>query len=138
MATTYADISAPALPVGRSVWIGRGLSGLAVLALGADALAKLIAPQLMIANTPPLGLPATVDFYRMLGTVLIVSVALYVWPRTAALGAVLITGYLGGAVAINLRAEMPLVSNTLFGIYIGVLMWGGLWLRDARVRALLS
>ena len=137
--TTIAERSPTApRPADRPLWAGRIITGLAALALGADALAKLAVPELMIANTPPLGLPATVEFYRLLGAILATSVALYLWPRTAAIGAVLITAFLGGAVAINLRAGMPLFSNTLFGVYLGVLVWAGLWLQDARIRALLS
>ncbi len=103
-----------------------------------DEGAKLVVPSLMIANSPPLGLPADPDFYRLIGGILAVCIALYALPRTAYLGAVLLTGFLGGAVAVNVRAEMPLFSNTLFGVYVGLLVWGGLWLRDPRVRALLS
>ena len=62
----------------------------------------------------------------------------YVIPRTSVLGAVLWTGYLGGAVAIHVRAGSPLFSHTLFPIYVAAFLWGGLWLRDRRVRALLS
>ncbi len=121
----------------RTVWAGRALSGLAVLFLAVDAGGKLIAPDLMIAHSPPLGLPADPGLYRMIGAILAVCTALYALPRTALLGAVLLTGFLGGAVAMNVRAEMPLVTNTLFGIYLGAMVWGGLLLRDPRVRALL-
>ncbi|MGH6613935.1 DoxX family protein [Sphingomonas sp.] len=121
----------------KTLWIGRVLSGLAILALGADAVFKLATPQLMIDNSPPLGLAPAPGLYRTIGAILLISVALYAWPRTAFLGALLITAFLGGAVAVNLRADMPLFSNTLFGIYIGLVAWAGLWLRDLRVRALL-
>jgi hypothetical protein len=67
----------------------------------------------------------------------LVGTLLYAIPRTAALGAVLLTGVLGGAVATHLRIDNPLLSHTLFPLYVGSLMWGGLWLRNARVRALL-
>ncbi len=127
----------PALTASRAVWAGRALSGLAILFLAVDAGGKLIAPDVMIAHSPPLGLPADSGLYRMIGTILAVCTVLYAWPRTALLGAVLLTGFLGGAVAMNVRAEMPLVTNTLFGIYVGAMVWGGLWLRDPRVRALL-
>jgi len=73
----------------------------------------------------------------MIGAILAVCTALYAWPRTALLGAVLLTSFLGGAVAVNVRAEMPLATNTLFGIYLGAMVWAGLWLRDPRVCALL-
>jgi DoxX-like family len=116
--------------------LGLGLSGLTVALLAADAAGKLLVPDLMIANTPPLGLPADPGFYRMLGAILAIAAALYAFPRTALLGAVLLTGYLGGAVAIHLRVGDPLFSATLFGVYLGVMAWGGLWLRDPRLRAL--
>lgn len=121
---------------GRAVWAGRILSGLAILFLGVDAAGKLFAPELMIANTPPLGLPTEPGFYQALGAVLAGCVALYAWPRTAPLGAVLLTGYLGGAVAIHARVGDPLLTHTLFGVYLGAIAWAGLWLRDPRVRAL--
>jgi len=117
--------------------LGLGLSGLTVALLAADAAGKLLVPDLMIANTPPLGLPADPDFYRLLGAILAIGVALYALPRTALLGAVVLTGYLGGAVAIHLRVGDPLFSATLFGFYLGIMAWCGLWLRDPRVRVLL-
>lgn len=121
----------------RGVITGRILSGLAALFLAADALGKLAVPEMMIANSPPLGLPADPTLYRLLGAILLVSTAIYAWPRTAFPGAVLLTGYLGGAVAVNLRAGMPPFSHILFGVYLGLAVWGGLWLRDARLRALI-
>jgi hypothetical protein len=121
----------------RALWAGRVLSGLTILFFAMDAGGKLIAPATMIAYSPPLGIPADIGFYRLLGGILLVCTLLYAWPRTAILGAVLATAYLGGAVASNLRVGMPLFSNTLFGVYLGVMLWGGLWLRDARLRALL-
>lgn len=133
------DLADPAAhaPASRSVWAGRILSGLAVAALGLDATMKLAVPQLMIDNSPPLGLPADTGFYRMIGAILLAALALHVWPRTAILGAVLITGFLGGAVAVNAVAGMPLFGNTLFGVYVGIVVWAGLWLRDPRARALI-
>lgn len=131
----------PALSANRTsgaVWAGRALSGLAFLFLAVDAGGKLIAPAAMIAHSPPLGLPADPALYRMIGGILAICTALYAWPRTALLGAILLTGFLGGAVAVNVRAEMPLLTNTLFGIYLGAIVWGGLSLRDPRVRVLLS
>lgn len=121
-----------------ALWSGRVLSGLAILALAMDAGGKLLVPSLMIATSPPLGLSADPNFHRVIGGILAICVALYALPRTACLGAVLLTGFLGGAVAINVRAEMPLFSNTLFGVYLGILVWGGLWLREPRLRALFS
>ena len=117
--------------------LGLGLSGLTVALLGADAAGKLLVPDLMIANTPPLGLPADPGFYRLLGAILAVGVALYALPRTALFGAILLTGYLGGAIAIHLRVGDSLFSATLFGVYLGIVAWFGLWLRDPRLRTLL-
>ena len=116
--------------------IGLGLSGLTVAFLAADAAGKLLAPELMIANSPPLGLPADPAFYRLLGGILAICTALYALPRTAVLGAVLLTGYLGGAVATHLRVGSPLLGFTLFGVYLGTVTWAGLWLREPRLRAL--
>jgi DoxX-like family len=124
-------------PSSREIWAGRILSGLAILAMSMDAAGKLLVPEVMIANSPPLGLPADPAFHRMLGVILTICIALYAWPRTAVLGAILLTGYLGGAVSAHLRVGSPLASFTLVGVYIGVVVWAGLWLRDPRVRALL-
>ena len=76
-------------------------------------------------------------FWYGIGVVLLAITALYAWPRTAVLGAVLLTGYLGGAVATHLRVGDPLFSHILFGVCLGIALWGGLWLSDGRVRALL-
>lgn len=119
-----------------ALWAGRIVSGLAILALSMDAAGKLFVPELMIASSPPLGLPADPAFYRLLGVILATCTALYAWPRTSVLGAILLTGYLGGAVSADLRVGSPLASFTLVGVYIGVVVWVGLWLRDPRVRAL--
>lgn len=120
-----------------AIWTGRAMSGLVILFCAMDAGGKLFAPAMMIANSPPLGLPETTAFMRLLGVLLAISAALYAWTRTSVLGAILLTAYLGGAVATHLRVGSPLVTHTLFGVYLGLLVWGGLWLRDARVRALL-
>jgi DoxX-like family len=71
----------------------------------------------------------------LIGIMELVFVALFVFPRTSLVGAVLMTGLLGGAIASHLRADSPLFSHTLFGVYLGVLMWTSLWLRDPRLRA---
>ncbi len=118
--------------------LGSVLSGLVILCLGLDAGAKLIVPAMMAAYTPPqLRIPAEPAFYRMLGAILATCAVLYSVPRTAVLGAVLLTAYLGGAVATHLIAGSPLFSNTLFGVYLGLALWGGLGLREPRIRLLL-
>ncbi|MBQ1500628.1 MAG: DoxX family protein [Sphingomonas sp.] len=121
----------------RDLAIGWALSGLVILFLAMDAGGKLIAPAAMIAYSPPLGIPPDVGLYRELGLILALGTILYAVPRTAVLGAILLTGYLGGAVAMHFRVGSPLFSHTLFGVYLGVIAWGGLWFRDPRVRALI-
>lgn len=138
MASEHARVEAGLPAASRSIWAGRIISGLVIAMLGLDAVVKLAAPQLMIDHSPPLGLANDVGLYRMLGVILLAAIVLHVVPRTAFLGAILITAFLGGAIAINLRADMPLISNTLFGFYLGALFWIGFWLRDMRIRALLS
>ena len=133
-----ATLEAPkGRPAAIGLWTGRAMSGLAILFFAMDAGGKLIAPALMIANSPPLGLPESIAFMQLLGGILAICTLLYAWPRTGVLGAVLLTAYLGGAVATHLRVGSPLLSHTMFGVYLDLLVWGGLWFRDARVRALL-
>ncbi len=119
------------------VWTGRALSGLVVLFLLFDGAIKLVPLQVVIDTVIPLGWPADPVTWRALGVVLIASALLYAYPRTAFLGAILITAYLGGAVATHVRVGSPLFSHILFGVYVGIALWAGLWLRDPRIRALL-
>jgi len=126
-----------AVPKGQLI-AGRILSGLVILFLLFDAGTKLAAPQVAIKYSPPgLGWPLDVPTMTMLGILLLVPTLLYIWPRTAILGAILVTGYLGGAIATHVRIGSPLFSHSLFGVYLGVMLWGGLWLRDPVVRALI-
>ena len=115
-------------------WILTGLAGAFLLM---DAGMKLAVLQPVIDTTAQLGWPADAGTIRMLGIVLLISTGLYLYPRTALLGAILLTGYLGGAVATHVRIGSPLFSHVLFGVYIALFVWGGLYLRDARLRALL-
>jgi hypothetical protein len=119
----------------RSARIGRGISTLAVLFLIFDSSGKLFEVQPVIDETVRLGYSPEMVF--TLGMVLLASVVTYVVPRTSLLGAVLLTGYLGGAVATHVRMESPLFTHVLFPVYVGALVWGGLLLRDARLRSLL-
>jgi hypothetical protein len=121
----------------KSVWVGRILSGLAIAFFIMDGVMKLIAPQVVIDATSQIGWPADARTLAVLGTTLLVCTALYTFPRTAVLGAILLTGYLGGAVASHARLGDPLLTHDLFGVYLGLFVWGGLWFRDARVRALI-
>ncbi|PWK68515.1 DoxX family protein [Aminobacter sp. AP02] len=122
-------ISSPVL------WTGRVLSGALIAFLVFDAVIKLVPLQVVIDTTAALGFPP--ELARTLGVLTLICTALYAWPRTAILGAILLTGYLGGAIAIHLRISNPLFSHTLFGVYLGLMAWGGLYLRDERLRALI-
>ena len=133
MATIAQD---PATSVPASVWAGRVLSGLAAAFLLMDAGMKIALPAVAAANSPDIGWALDAATLRMLGTLLLIPTLLYVWPRTALLGAILITGYLGGAIATHLRIGSPLLSHTLFGVYLALFAWGGLWLRSPALRAL--
>lgn len=118
---------------------GRVLSGLVILFLLFDAGLKLVSPETAIKYSPPgLGWPLEVGTMHMLGLLLLIPTLLYIWPRTAVLGAILITGYLGGAIATHLRIDSPLFSHTLFGVYLGVMLWAGLWLRSPALRLLVT
>jgi uncharacterized membrane protein YphA (DoxX/SURF4 family) len=120
-----------------ALWTGRVLSGIAVLFLLFDGAIKLVPIQPVTDSLRELGYPATDSFARFLGVVTLLCTALYAWPRTALLGAVLLTGIMGGAIASHLRLGDPLFSHTLFGVYLGLLFWVGLWLRDERVRRIM-
>ncbi len=120
----------------RSLWAGRILSGIAVLFLTFDSIVKLLVLQPAIDANAQLGYPTSVIF--PLGVLEAVLLVIYLIPRTSVLGAILWTGYLGGAIATHVRLMNPLFTHILFPIYVAALLWGGLWLRDARVRALLK
>jgi len=120
----------------KAVVTGRVLSGIAVLFLAFDAVMKIVMAPQAVEGTTQLGYPAHVLF--SLGLLQILCLAVYLIPRTAILGAVLWTGYLGGAIATHVRVGSPLFTHTLFPIYVAALLWGGLWLRDRRVHALIS
>lgn len=116
------------------VWTGRALSGVfALFILGASVLPKLSGMPIAEETMSQLGWPS--GYVMMIGLMELTFLILYLIPRTSLLGAVLFTGLLGGAMATQLRAEMPLSSHVLFSIYLGLFMWGGLWLRDAALRA---
>ncbi len=122
------------LSTGR-LWTGRLMSTLAVLFLLMDGVMKLVKPAFVVQATVQLGYPESVIIG--LGIVLLACTILYVIPNTTVLGAILLTGYLGGAVATHVRIGSPLLSHTLFPVYVAVLVWAGLLLRDPRLRALI-
>ncbi len=121
----------------KGVWAGRIMSALVILFLAFDVAFKFVkpAPPPVVEAMAHLGWSPSLT--PVLGILLLVSTALYVIPITSVLGAILLTGYLGGAVATHLRVGDPLFSHVLFPTYLGVLLWGGLYLREPCLRALL-
>jgi hypothetical protein len=120
-----------------ATWIGYGLSGLVIAFMLFDGSIKLVPLDVVITATAELGYPASAELARGLGILGLLCTALYAYPRTSVLGAILLTGYLGGAVATHLRVGSPVFSHTLFGVYLGIMLWGGLYLRDDHLRALI-
>lgn len=131
---TVASLDSPAPPERRaSLWAGYALTGLFVAFMVFDLTIKLMRLPIVAETLVQLGWPSTAGF--ALGVLEAVLLVLYVVPQTAVLGAVLITGLLGGAVATHARLGDPLFSHVLFGVYLGLFAWGGLWLREPRLRA---
>lgn len=118
-----------------SQWIGRALSAIVVLVLLADGATSLLAPHKLAAQMQETGFPMTMA--APLGIICLVSALLYAFPKTAALGAILVTGFLGGAVCAHFRLGEIGSPPQLVSLLLGVMTWGGLYLRDLRVRALL-
>jgi hypothetical protein len=129
------DITATAPTSSGMKWTGWGLTGFSLLFLAMDAGMKLAGAAPSIETTEALGYSGSVVF--PLGLVLAACTILYAIPRTAVLGAVLLTAYLGGAVATHVRIGSPLFTHVLFGVYVGLFVWGGLWLRSPKLRALM-
>lgn len=120
-----------------ALWIGRILSGLVIAFLLLDGAIKLIPIAPVTETLQQLGFTVTDDLARGIGALTLLCAVLYAIPRTSLLGAVLLTGLLGGAMATHLRAGSPLFTHLLFGFYVGLAAWGGLWLRDRTLRILL-
>jgi hypothetical protein len=121
---------------GKMWWTGFSMSALVVAFLLMDSGMKIAAVQPVLKAGAELGFPG-VAMARTLGVVLLLCTLLYVVPATSVLGAILVTAFLGGAVATHVRMGSPLFTHVLFGVYAGVLMWGGLVLREPRLRELL-
>ncbi|MDB5546524.1 MAG: hypothetical protein JWO64_3673 [Hyphomicrobiales bacterium] len=119
-----------------AVWAGRIMSGIVVAFLTMDGAIKILDLAAVGDTLRQLGYPASLA--RGLGVLTLLIAVLYAVPRTAFLGAVLLTGLLGGAMATHLRVGSPVFTHLFFGLYIGVLAWGGLWLRDPRLRAVVG
>lgn len=119
-----------------AAWTGRVLSGLGVLFMLFDGGAKVL--NLLPPEAKQNNLGWQEHHLFTLGALALVCTALYLIPRTAVIGAILLTGYFGGAIATHVRVDNPLFSHTLFPVYIAAFFWVGLWLRDERVRAIIA
>ena len=124
-------ISKPAL------WTGRVLSGFVIVFLLFDGAIKLVPWPVVTETMDRIGYGSSETLARTLGVITVACSVLYAIPPTSILGAILLTGYLGGAMASHLRIGSPLFTHTLFGLYLGLMVWGGLWLRDRDLRALM-
>jgi sorbitol-specific phosphotransferase system component IIC len=117
------------------LWTSYIMSGLVILFMLMDSIMKFVKPPEVIEGTVALGFAE--QHISVIGTLGLISTLLYAFPRTSILGAILLTAYFGGAVATHLRLNNPLFTHTLFTIYFGILIWGGLWLRNSKLRELL-
>ncbi len=118
------------------IWTGRVLSALFVLfMLGASVAPKLLGMAVAEETLAALGWPH--GYALMIGLIELAGTVFYVIPATSLLGAIIMTGLFGGAIATQVRAESPLFSHILFSFYLAAFMWGGLWLRDGRIRSIL-
>src|SRR6202790_1824361 len=126
-----ASVSRPAL------WLGRVLSGLVIVFMLFDGAIKLVPWPVVTETMDRIGYGSSETLARTLGVITMASTLLYAIPPTSIVGAILLTGYLGGAMASHLRIGSPLLSHTLFGLYLGLMVWGGLWLRDRNLRTLI-
>jgi len=114
--------------------VGRLCTGLVALFLAFDTGLKVLKLGPAVEGTIALGYPA--DSVQVIGIIELVCLVLYLVPRTSVLGGLLLTGYLGGAIATHVRVSNPLFTHTLFPVYVALVLWGGLYLREKRLRAL--
>jgi hypothetical protein len=117
------------------LWAGRIMSGLVIAFLIVDVGGKLIRLPIVAETMVQIGWPPEMGL--AIGVIEAICLVLYVVPQTAVLGAILWTAVFGGAVAAHLRLGDPLFTHVLFGVYLGLLLWGGLYFRDARLRTLI-
>ena len=130
-----ATYAAPNTVSTRRLWTGRVLSGLGALFMLFDGVIHILKITPVVDAFAQLGFPLGTS--RPLGVIEIICVAIYLLPSTSVLGAILLTGYLGGAIATQVRVGAPLFSTTLFPVYVALFLWGGLYFRDERVRSLI-
>jgi len=132
-----STIAEPARTGKPALILGRVLSGLVILFMLFDGAMKLVPLAVVTETMDRIGYGSSETLARSLGAISIVCTVLYAIPPTSILGAILTTGYLGGAIASHVRIGSPLFTHVLFGFYLGLMLWGGLWLRDEGLRTLL-
>ena len=132
--TTIAETAPVAKP---ARWTGRVLLGLVIVFLLFDGAIKLVPWPVVTETMDRMGYGSSENLARSLGLITIVCTVLYSVPPTSILGAILLTGYLGGAIASHVRIGSPLFTHTLFGLYLGLMVWGGVWLRDKNLQSLI-
>ena len=133
--TTTQPLTQHTTPSKSRLWTHRIMAGLVILFMLADSIFKFIQPQEVIDGTLELGY--STHHIAILGALGLLSIVLYIFPRTEILGAILLTGYFGGAIATHVRLDNPLFSHILFPVYLGILTWGALWLKNAKLRELI-
>lgn len=133
----HAQVQVQTAPASKAkLWTGRIMSGLVIAFLAMDVVGKFVVPQPVVEGMAKLGWPAHLSV--PVGVILLICVTLYAIPRTAIVGAILLTAYFGGAVATHMRVQDPLFSHILFPVYMGILAWGGLFCRYEKVRVLFT
>ena len=131
MTTIQATLPATS-PSTAKVWTGRIMGGIVILFMLMDTSFKFIVNEEVIKGTTDLGF--AVHHLPILGTLALLATLLYIYPRTELVGALLLTGYWGGAIATHVRLDNPLFSHILFPVYLGILAWGALWIKSERLR----
>ncbi|MBN8209015.1 DoxX family protein [Bacillus sp. NTK071] len=116
------------------IWVAKLMSGIVILFMILDSMSKFFKPTSVVEGTIALGYSE--HHLLVIGILGFVSAVLYALPRSSILGAVLLTGYFGGAISTHIRLDNPLFTHTLFPVYLAILAWGGIWLRDAKLREL--
>jgi DoxX-like family len=140
LSTINNDVTLNAEPILQNrtaIWCGRVLSGLIVIFMLFDSGIKFVPLAVVTETMGQIGWPTTPDMARVLGVLGFVSALFYAIPRSSVIGAILLTGYLGGAIATQLRIGAPVFSHILFGVYLGVMAWGGLVLRNGNLRKII-
>lgn len=135
MTTMQATLTETA-PSKVTVWSARIMIGLTILFMLMDSVFKFIVNEQVLKGTTDLGFQA--HHLPILGTLGLISIILYALPRTRIIGAILLTGYWGGAIATHVRLDNPLFSHVLFPIYLAILAWGGIWLSNEAFRKVIS